>query len=235
MIRPLHHAKLPSSDDPDDEVSYLDGKRINWRFAGSAGMFRIKPETVIIIGLSIAIIILAAAFGWYYYHVQNGLQYTGDPLYNPNGYQTQWFVGTSSGNVTFTFGHSTNQTIPFSIPARQMNSYLTITYAPCARWLYQNVSSPPPPTCAAPAMMNVYVVNTGYCEPNPAKPTIRESYSVQYHVSSNVLYESGNISTPTPSTARFPTPAGDYCIVIIDAGQTDLSVLMNVKAEYTTV
>jgi hypothetical protein len=42
-------------------------------------MFRIKPQTVMIIALSIAIIVLAATFGWYYYHVQNGLQYTGDP------------------------------------------------------------------------------------------------------------------------------------------------------------
>jgi hypothetical protein len=83
--------------------------------------------------------------------------------------------------------------------------------------------------------MNMYVINAGYCVPNPAKPIIRESYSVQYHISSNVLYESGNTSTPTPTTARFPVPAGDYCIVIIDTGQTDLSVLMNVKVEYTTV
>jgi len=83
--------------------------------------------------------------------------------------------------------------------------------------------------------MNMYVVNTGYCLPNTGKPTIRESYSVQYHISSNVFYESGNTSTPTPSIARFPVPAGDYCIVIIDTGQTDLSVLMNVKVEFTTV
>jgi hypothetical protein len=199
-------------------------------------MFRIKPETVIIIVLSIAIIVLAATFGWYYYHVQNGLQYTGDPQYDPNGYQTQWIVGTSSNNVTSTVGPTSNITIPFSIQARQMNSYLTILYAPCARWLYQNVSGPRPlPTCTAPAAMNMYVINAGYCVPNPAKPTIRESYSVQYHISSNVLYESGNTSTPTPTTPRFPVPPGDYCIIIIDTGQTDLSVLMNVRVEYTTI
>ena len=95
-------------------------------------MFRIKPQTVLIIALSIAIIVPAATFGWYYYHVQNGLQYTGDPQYDPNGYQTLWIVGTSSNNVTSTMAHSTNayptsnMTIPFSIQARQMNSYLTI-------------------------------------------------------------------------------------------------------------
>ena len=83
--------------------------------------------------------------------------------------------------------------------------------------------------------MNMYVINAGYCVPNPAKPIIREFYSVQYHISSNVLYESGNTSTPTPTTVRFLVPAGDYCIVIIDTGQTDLSVLMNVKVEFTTV
>ncbi len=205
-------------------------------------MFRIKPQTVVIMALSIAIIVLAATFGWYYYHVQNGLQYIGDPQYDPNGYQTQWIVGTSSNNATSTVAHSTNayptsnMTIPFSIQARQMNSYLTILYAPCARWLSENISGPrPPPTCTASAAMNMYVVNTGYCLPNTGKPTIRESYSVQYHISSNVFYESGNTSTPTPSIARFPVPAGDYCIVIIDTGQTDLSVLMNVKVEFTTV
>ena len=184
----------------------------------------------------------SAHVGWYYYHVQSGLQYTGDPQYDPNGYQTQWIVGTSSNNVTSTMAHSTNayptsnMTIPFSIQARQMNSYLTILYAPCARWPSQNISGPrPPPTCTAPAAMNMYVINTGYCLPNTGKPTIREFYNVQYHASSNVLYESGNTSTPTPTTARFPVPAGDYCIVIIDTGQTDLSVLMNAKVEYTTV
>ena len=205
-------------------------------------MFGVKPQTAIIIGLSIAIIVLAATFGWYYYRVQNALQFTGDPQYDPNGYQTQWIVGTSSNNVTSTVGHSTdgsptsNMTIPFSIQAREMNSYLTISYAPCARWLWQNMSEPrPPPTCTAPAAMNMYIINTGYCVPYTVKPTIRESYSVQYHISSNVLYKSGNTSTPTPMTVRFPVPAGDYCIVIIDTGQTDLSVLMNAKVEYTTV
>ena len=199
-------------------------------------MLRVKPETVTIVALSIAIVALAAAFGWYYYHVQNGLQYTGDPRYDPNGYQAQWIVGTSSNNSTSTVGHSTNQTIPFSIQARQMNSYLAISYAPCALWLYQNVSGPnSPPTCKAPAAMNMYIVSNGYCVSYSAKPSIRESYSVQYHASSNVLYESGNTSTPAPTTARFPAPAGGYCIFIIDTGQTDLSVLMNVKVEYTTV
>src|SRR5712664_1169327 len=100
-------------------------------------MFRIKPETVMIIVLSVTIVVLAAAFGWYYYHVQNGLQYTGDPRYDPNGYQTQWIVGTSSNNVSSTVQHSrnayptSNMTIPFRIQSRQMNSYLTILYAPC--------------------------------------------------------------------------------------------------------
>ena len=202
-------------------------------------MFLIKPLTVVIVALSISIIVLGSAFVWYYYHVQNGLQYTGDPRYDPNGYQTQWIVGTSSNNVSSTMQHSTNgyptsnMTIPFSIQARQMNSYLTILYAPCVLWLYQNNSGPT--TCTGPAAMNMYVFNTGYCEPAPAKPTIRVSYNVTYHTPSNVLYESGNTSTVTPTTARFPAPAGDYCIVIIDTGRTDLSVLMNVKVEYTTV
>jgi len=202
-------------------------------------MFQIKPQTVIIMALSIAIIVLAATFGWYYYHVQNGLQYTGDPRYDPNGYQTQWIVGTSSNNSSSTMTHSTNgyptsnQTIPFSIQARQMNSYLTILYAPCVLWLYQNASGPT--TCTGPAAMNIYIFNTGYCEPTPAKPTIRESYNITFHTASNVLYESGNTSNPTPTIARFPAPASDYCIVVVDTGQTDLSVLMNVKVEYTTV
>lgn len=205
-------------------------------------MFRVQARTVIIIALSIVIIVLATSLSWYYYHIQNAVAYTGDPLYDPNGYQTQWIVGTSTNNVTSTVQHSTNgyptanMTMPFSVQARQMNSYLTISYAPCARWLMQNVTGPrPPPTCTAPAAMSMYIINNGYCVPYAAKPTIRESYSVQYHASSNVLYESGNTTTPTPTTARFPVPASDYCIVIVDTGLTDLSVLMNAKVEYTTV
>src|SRR5260370_32252994 len=103
-------------------------------------MFRIKPQTIMIIALSVAIIVLETTFSWCYYHVQNGLQYTGDPKYDPNGYQTQWISGTSSNNVTSTVGPTSNITIQFSIQARQMNSYLTILYAPCARWLSQNIS-----------------------------------------------------------------------------------------------
>lgn len=196
-------------------------------------MLRVRPESVVIVVLSIAIVVLAAAFGWYYYHVQNSSQYTGDPRYDPNGYQAQWIVGTSSNSVSSTFGHSTNQTIPFSIQAREMNSYITIVYAPCAHWLYQNGSGPT--TCTASAAMNMFVVNSGYGVPNSARPIIRDSYIVPTHQSSNLLYVSGNTSTATPSVARFPVPGGDYCIVIIDTGQTDLSVLMNVKVEYTTV
>ncbi len=30
---------------------------------------------------------------------------------------------------------------------------------------------------------------------------------------------------------RFAVPVGDYCIIIVDTGQTDLSVKMNAKIE----
>ncbi len=205
-------------------------------------MLRIHVRTGIIIAESAAIIILAVSLGWYYYHVQNDVAYTGDPLYDPNGYQTQWIVGTSTNNVTSTVQHSTNgyptanMTTPFSIQARQMNSYLVMSFAPCARWPSENVSGPrPSPTCTTPAAMSMYIINSGVCLPSVPKPIIRESYILQYHSASNVLYESGNTSTPATTSVRFLVPAGDYCIIIIDTGQTDLSVIMNAKIEYTTI
>jgi len=204
-------------------------------------MLRIQVRTGIIIAESILIIVLSVSLGWYYYHVQNSLQYTGDPLYDPNGYQTMWIIGTATNNATFTAAYSSlgppsNQTAPFSVQARMMNSYLTVSYAPCARWSFQNNTGPrPPPTCSAPAAMSMIIINSGYCLPSFPKPVVRESYSVQYHVSSNVLYESGNTTSSVMTTVRFPVPAGDYCIITIDTGKTDLSVLMNAKIEFTAV
>src|SRR5215467_9171141 len=102
-------------------------------------MFRVQVRTAVIVVGSAVIIMLAISLGWFYYHVQNNLAYTGDPLYDPNGYQTQWIVGTSSNNGTSTVQHSTNgyptanMTTSFSIQARQMNSYLVGSFAPCDR------------------------------------------------------------------------------------------------------
>ncbi len=204
-------------------------------------MLRIQTRTGIIIAESIFIIILSVSLGWDYYHVENSLQYTGDPLYDPNGYQTMWIIGTATNNATSTVSYSSqyptsNQTAPFSVQARMMNSYLAMSYAPCAKWTVQNTTGPrPPPTCNAPAAMNMIIINSGVCLPSFPKPVIRESYSVQYHISSNVLYESGNTTSSEMTTVRFLVPAGDYCIIIIDTGQTDLSVLMNAKVEFTTL
>jgi hypothetical protein len=69
-------------------------------------MLRIQMRTGIIIAESILIVILSVSLGWYYYHVQNSLQYTGDPLYDPNGYQTMWIVGTPTNNGMFTAAYS---------------------------------------------------------------------------------------------------------------------------------
>ena len=205
-------------------------------------MLRIQLRTGIIIGETIAIVVLAGFFGWYYYHVQNSLQYVGDPRYDPNGYQTQWVVGTATNNVTGTVQRSTNGsptaniTAPFSVEARQMNSYMSILFAPCVLWSFQNVSgSGPPPTCSKPASMEMYVINSGVCLSPLAKDPIRYSYDLQSHRASNILYESGNITHAVVTTARFPVPAGDNCIIIIDSGQTDLSVIMNAKIEFTSV
>jgi len=204
-------------------------------------MLRIQSRTGIIIGESIVLVILSVSLGWYYYHVQNSLQYTGDPLYDPNGYQTMWIVGTPTNNGTFTAAYSSlgppsNQTDPFSVQARMMNSYLAVSYAPCARWTIQNTTGPRlPSTCSAPAAMNMIIINSGLCLPSFPKPVVRESYSVQYHISSNLLYESGNTTSPEMTSVRFPIPAGDYCIIIMDTGQTDLFVLMNAGIEFTTV
>lgn len=200
-------------------------------------MSRTSVQTLLIITESIVIIVLASWFGWYYYHVQNSLQYAGDPLYGPNGYQTEWIIGTSSSNITASIGqHPTaNITLHFSVQARQLNSYMVIVYAPCAKWLYENISGPRPPTCAAPASMSMYIFQGGACFSPIAKNPIRESYSVQYHSPSNVLYESGNITTPTVTSARFPASAGDNCILISNTGQTDLVVMVNAKIQFTTV
>ncbi len=200
-------------------------------------------RTGIIIGETIAIIVLAGFTGWYYYRVQNSLQYTGDPRYDPNGYQTQWIIGTATNNATSTVQHSANGsptaniTIPFNIQARQMNSYLTISFAPCVLWLIQNISGPrPPPTCTNPASMEMHIISSSVCVSFIPKDPIRYSYDLQSHRSSNILYESGNITQPVITSARFPVPTGDNCVIIIDSGQTDfLSVLMNAEVEFTTV
>jgi len=190
---------------------------------------------------TIAIIVLASFFGWYNFRVQNNIQYTGDPLQDPNGYQTQWVVATATSYATLTVRHSDNQyptsnlTYPFSVEAKEMNSYLVISYAACAQWQFQNSTSQTfPPPCVAPASMSMYIINSMVCL-GPGTPVVREPYTVQSHMQSNVVYESGNVSTSAITTARFPVPAGNYCIVIADAGLTDLTVFMYGKVEFTTV
>jgi len=37
--------------------------------------------------------------------------------------------------------------------------------------------------------------------------------------------------TVNVTRVRFAVPVGDYCIIIVDTGQTDLSVKMNAKIE----
>lgn len=83
--------------------------------------------------------------------------------------------------------------------------------------------------------MEMYIINSGACLSPLPKDPIRYSYDLQSDRASDILYESGNITQPLMTSARFPVPAGDNCIIIIDSGQTDLSVLMNAKVEFTAV